>query len=52
MNVNHLGEESVVMYVTGFVKTVPIGTTIEIHFMATLKLHSHTVQVYQAHGYR
>ena len=21
-------------YVTGFVKTVPIGTTIEIHFMA------------------
>ena len=22
------------VYVTGFVKTVPIGTTIEIHFMA------------------
>ena len=22
------------LYVTGFAKTVPIGTTIEIHFMA------------------
>ena len=33
--------------VTRFEKTIPIGTTTEIQFMA---LHSSTVQAHQAHG--
>ena len=37
MNVSHLEEESVIMYVTGFVKTVPIGTTIEIQLWLNIK---------------
>ena len=37
MNVNHLEEESVIMYVTGFAKTVPIGTTIEIQLWLNIK---------------
>ena len=42
--------QSHILYVTGFAKAVdPIGTTIEIQFMA-FKLQSCTVQAHQAHG--
>ena len=40
------------IFVTGFVKTVPIGTTIEIHLWLNIKATLLYCQAHQAHGYR
>ena len=41
------------LYVTGFTKTIPKGTSGEIQITAnTLKLHSETIQTHQEYGCR